>query len=245
MSTVYFIAAVDHNLYDSWEDELSSTGTINVKIGGTDDKLSKRFGNLQTGNDRSLELVHRVLTLPDFRKLEDYYKKKYSSRLIQGEWFKLTAKDIRRIRLDDHCAELILAEHHRINTLEKEVAELKKMIQQMTPKLEESTININDDSQESDDTDYNGTDNETLEGAINNFISVLKEQKPVWYKEHTWIHLDKLREQFDSISNMRFKDYGTLKFNKLVKKHVGKYSGYKLLDGLNRMAVFLKKYSEL
>lgn len=87
--------------------------------------------------------------------------------------------------------------------------------------------------------------NITLEHAMSNFVNMIKEQRPAWYKEGAWMHLDKLREHFTTNCHDPTINPGEKKFNKLAKMQVGKRTGRKLLGGLNRTAVLLKKYDEL
>lgn len=84
----------------------------------------------------------------------------------------------------------------------------------------------------------------SLTDAMTQFISYIKDHKPVWYKENTWMHLDKVREQFDIMSGQQHKNC-IKRFNKHMKTTIGKRSGYKMIDNHNRVAILLRKFNEL
>ncbi len=63
------------------------------KIGKTNRTVPSRLKELQTGNPDPLKVV-KVLS----GDLEGYYHDKFSHKRVNGEWFKLTSKDLKQIR---------------------------------------------------------------------------------------------------------------------------------------------------
>lgn len=84
-----------------------------------------------------------------------------------------------------------------------------------------------------------------LADSVTQFIDNIKSSSPRWYVEGGWIHIDTIRQYFDAFSNNKFKNSCSIKFNKLIKTHLGKRSGKKTIGGSERIAVLLKRYAEL
>lgn len=85
----------------------------------------------------------------------------------------------------------------------------------------------------------------SFDDAVKEFIQSIKSQKPAWYKEGSWMHINAIRKYFDAQCNDQFIGRGRDTFNKIIKKNVGKMSARKLMNGHNQVAVFLKKYNDL
>lgn len=81
------------------------------------------------------------------------------------------------------------------------------------------------------------------EDAIVEFIKLIKTQKPVWYKEMSWIPLCMLQEKFNTLFP-EHKMYDK-HFNKLIKNKIGNKYDRRRINGFNRVALLLKPFKDL
>lgn len=101
-----------------------------------------------------------------------------------------------------------------------------------------------------------GTQNNTLnstqyitvtsfDDAVKEFIQSIKSQKPAWYKEGSWMHINAIRKTFDTACGQNFMGQNPKTFGKLIENSLGKRKERKLINGHKQVAILLKRYNEL
>jgi len=67
------------------------------KIGRTGSDVDRRRSQLATGSAVDLELAHEIRT-DDPAGVEAYWHRRFADRRLRGEWFKLSAADVRAVK---------------------------------------------------------------------------------------------------------------------------------------------------
>ncbi len=77
---------------------ISDSKSYIYKIGISSNPI-KRLKSLQTGNDKTLKLIKKVLC-ENYSKVETTLHNKYNHLKINGEWFELSEEDILNFEKD-------------------------------------------------------------------------------------------------------------------------------------------------
>jgi len=59
--------------------------------------VNRRVSQLATGSSVDLEVVHEIKT-DDPAGVEAYWHRRFADRRLRGEWFKLSAADVRAVK---------------------------------------------------------------------------------------------------------------------------------------------------
>lgn len=71
---------------------ISDANSYSYKI-GISNNPEKRLKTLQTGNEKSLKIIHKVLC-ENYNNVETALHNKYNFLRVNGEWFELTKEDV-------------------------------------------------------------------------------------------------------------------------------------------------------
>lgn len=85
----------------------------------------------------------------------------------------------------------------------------------------------------------------SFDDAIKEFVQLIKTQKPVWYKEGSWMHINSVRKHFDETCGNHYTNQYQRTFNRMMEKNLGKRKEKKLINGHHQVAILLKKHSEM
>ncbi len=72
---------------------ISDINNYTYKI-GISNNPENRLKALQTGNDRTLRIIHKVIC-ENYSKVENALHNKYCFLKVNGEWFELTEEDVK------------------------------------------------------------------------------------------------------------------------------------------------------
>jgi predicted GIY-YIG superfamily endonuclease len=72
---------------------ISDINNYTYKI-GISNNPENRLKSLQTGNDRVLKIIHKVIC-ENYNKVENALHNKYEFLKVNGEWFELTEEDVK------------------------------------------------------------------------------------------------------------------------------------------------------
>lgn len=251
---VYFIAEYD-SVYSGWEEAINELGSLSFKVGGTQN-IKSRMGELQVGNSRKLELVLQLPVWGDFRKTETIYQEYFNIQHIRGEWYNLTKYQIEQIRYQypilkiiHEQSKIIAAQNSLLLRLSMDIESIKNhKISEVKEYTSENLIDdLSDDRIEIQEITCSSDENQEKSfcSAIQEFIQLIKTQKPEWYKEGSWIHIDTIRKAFDTTCGQKFMGQYPKIFGKLIENNLGKRKERKLMNGHKQIAILLKKYNEL
>ena len=81
---------------------ISDYNSYSYKI-GISNNPEKRLKSLQTGNEKNLKIIHKILC-ENYSDVERALHNKYSFSKINGEWFELTQEDIKSF--PDFCKKI-------------------------------------------------------------------------------------------------------------------------------------------
>ena len=251
---VYFIAEYD-SVYSGWEEAINELGSLSFTVRGTQN-IKSRMGELQVGNSRKLELVLQLPVWGDFRKTETIYQEYFNIQHIRGEWYNLTKYQIEQIRYQypilkiiHEQSKIIAAQNSLLLRLSMDIESIKNhKISEVKEYTSENLIDdLSDDRIEIQEITCSSDENQEKSfcSAIQEFIQLIKTQKPEWYKEGSWIHIDTIRKAFDTTCGQKFMGQYPKIFGKLIENSLGKRKERKLMNGHKQIAILLKKYNEL
>lgn len=81
---------------------ISDINNYTYKI-GISNNPEKRLKSLQTGNDRVLKIIHKIIC-QNSNQVENALHNKYNFLRVNGEWFELTEEDVKNF--PDSCKKI-------------------------------------------------------------------------------------------------------------------------------------------